>query len=145
MATEQLEKLKNSIKPDLLEKFDKNLMVSSGFIPVDIRNNDVFIIIKKSVSSNKPSIESTVKTTCSASECGAKFISLSDEEFGELCNKLTLATVPTEEKTVTAPVQKPNDTNLISDEAYFVSKGLVRSSDVAPAKELAQTKKMPLF
>ena len=69
MATEQLEKLKNSIKPDLLEKFDKNLMVSSGFIPVDIRNNDLYIIIKKSVSSNKPEIENTVKGVCQAGEC----------------------------------------------------------------------------
>jgi len=144
--TKQLEKLKNSIKPDLLEKFDKNLMVSSGFIPVDIRNNDIFIIIKKSVSLNKPSIESTVKTTCSAGECGAKFISLSDEEFGELCNKLTLATVPTARvASVSTPTQMQGDVSGISDEEYFVSKGLVSSSEVAPAKEFAQTKKMPLY
>lgn len=89
MATEQLEKLKNSIKPDLLGKFNKDLMVSSGFIPVDIRNNDFYIIIKKSVSSNKPQIETTVKDICQAESCVAKFISLTDDEFGALFEDLT--------------------------------------------------------
>ena len=84
MATEQLEKLKNSIKPDLLGKFDKDLMISSGFIPVDIRNNDFYIIIKKSVASNKPMIETIAKDICEADSCVAKFISLSDDEFGSL-------------------------------------------------------------
>ena len=88
MATEQLEKLKNSIKSDLLGKFDKDLMISSGFIPVDIRNNDFYIIIKKSVASNKPMIETMAKDICNAESCVAKFISLADDEFGSLFEEI---------------------------------------------------------
>lgn len=143
--TKQLDKLKNSIKPDLLEKFDKNLMVSSGFIPVDIRNNDLFIIIKKSVSPNKPEIELKVKSTCSAEECGTKFISLSDEEFGELCNKLTLATVPAETPTSLNAMPDAKNPVVVDDEEYFLSMGLIKPEHILPSKELAKTQKMPLY
>ena len=42
----QLEKLKNSIKKEYVNNFELNLMESSGFIPVDKRQNDFFIILK---------------------------------------------------------------------------------------------------
>ena len=94
MSSTQLEKFRNSIKPDLLDKFDKNLMVSSGFIPVDIRNNDFFIIVKKSMTSNKPEIEVVAKDVCRNDACVVKFISLADDEFEELFTSLSV-TVPT--------------------------------------------------
>ena len=99
MSSKKLENFKNSIKPDLLEKFDKNQMVSSGFIPVDIRKNELYIIIKKSVANKKPEIESTVKSGCQNETCVAKFISLADEEFEELFKSLdSSAATVSEEK-----------------------------------------------
>ena len=107
MATTQLEKFKNSIKPDLLDKFDKDLMVSSGFIPVDIRNNDLFIIVKKSKAANKPEIESLVKNGCQQETNSTKFISLADDEFGQLFDSLFAAasTVSNPERIVDTQVQ----------------------------------------
>ena len=43
----QIEKLKKSIKRIFLEDFDINLMRTSGFIPVDKKDNNIYVIIKK--------------------------------------------------------------------------------------------------
>ena len=165
MITAQLEKLKNSIKPDLLEKFDKNLMVSSGFIPVDIRNNDIFIIIKKSVASNKPIIENQVKSVCQNETGKAKFISLADDDFGELYSALLNQIVQKAQEPNLQLVSSENTTEELvknidlnpsttirvpatpemSDEEFFLANGWIQESYLAPAKELMKTKKMPLY
>ena len=43
----QLEKLKNSIKTEYVKQFELNLMKTSGFIPVDRRQNNFYVIINK--------------------------------------------------------------------------------------------------
>ena len=53
----QLEKLKNSIKKEYTKTFELNLMKTSGFIPVDKRQNDIFIIIDKNKLSFQKNIE----------------------------------------------------------------------------------------
>ena len=148
MITPQLEKLKNSIKPDLLEKFDKNLMVSSGFIPVDIRNNDIFIIVKKSVSSNKPEIETQVKSVCDAETCAAKFISLADDEFNSLYSELYISGSPSKElgsvSSSDVEVKVPANED-ISEEEFFLQNGWIQEKHVPPSRELAKNKKIPFY
>ena len=56
----QLEKLKNSIKKEYVNNFELNLMESSGFIPVDKRQNDFFVILNKDKSANKSGITSLI-------------------------------------------------------------------------------------
>ncbi len=145
MITPQLEKLKNSIKPDLLEKFDKNLMVSSGFIPVDIRNNDIFIIIKKSVSSNKSAIEQQVKSGCNNTECVAKFISLADEDFSELFNEVSNKKNKQESEVIENLEIKIPLTPEMSEEEFFLKNGWILEKHIQPSKELAKTKKIPFY
>ena len=45
----QLEKLKNSIKKEYTMSFELNLMKTSGFIPVDKRQNDFYVILNKKI------------------------------------------------------------------------------------------------
>lgn len=162
MSSTQLEKFRNSIKPDLLDKFDKNLMVSSGFIPVDIRNNDFFIIVKKSMVSNKPEIEVVAKDICRNDACVVKFISLPDDEFEELFESVS-ATVTSQSAPVSQTVETPQPavpvaqtyyggleirvpaTPDMTDEQFFISNGWVRENHLPPAKEMAKTKKIPLY
>ena len=56
----QLEKLKESINKEYVKLFDINLMKSSGFIPVDKRQGEFFIIVQKSFKNDKEKFESLV-------------------------------------------------------------------------------------
>ena len=53
----QLEKLKKSIKKEYTKSFELNLMKSSGFIPVDKRQTEFYVILNKSCVANKSKIE----------------------------------------------------------------------------------------
>ena len=53
----QLEKLKNSIRKEYARSFEIDLMKTSGFIPVDKRQNDFFVILNKDIKSDKAKIE----------------------------------------------------------------------------------------
>ena len=57
----QLEKLKHSIKKEYVNNFELNLMKSSGFIPVDKRQSDFYVILNKDLSGNKTQIASIIK------------------------------------------------------------------------------------
>ena len=52
----QLEKLKHSIKKEYVNNFELNLMKSSGFIPVDKRQSDFFVILNKENSAGRAEI-----------------------------------------------------------------------------------------
>ena len=56
----QLEKLKNSIKKEYSKNFELNLMKSSGFIPVDKRQTDFWVILNKGNSANKTQVENVI-------------------------------------------------------------------------------------
>ena len=55
--SEQLEKLKKSINREYTKNFELNLMQTSGFIPVDKRQSDIFVIIDKSKIADQKNIE----------------------------------------------------------------------------------------
>jgi len=78
----QLEKLKNSIKKEYTDNFELNLMKSSGFIPVDKRQDDFYIIIDKNKASEKSKIEQLVKEKFA--DLAPKFIPVESGDFIEL-------------------------------------------------------------
>ena len=57
----QLEKLKKSINKEYTKNFELNLMKTSGFIPVDKRQNDFFVILNKANVADKSKIEAIIK------------------------------------------------------------------------------------
>ena len=75
----QLEKLKNSIKKEYTNNFELNLMKSSGFVPVDKRGNDFYVIINKNNLSQKTNIESIIKEKYA--DYTPKFIPVESSEF----------------------------------------------------------------
>ena len=78
----QLEKLKNSIKKEYVESFEQDLMKSSGFVPVDKRQNNFYVIISKSNLKNKENIAAIIKEKYSG--LTAQFIPLEQNEFDEI-------------------------------------------------------------
>ena len=57
----QLEKLKKSIKKEYTQSFGLDLIKTSGFIPVDKRQSDFFVILNKTAAANKDKIEELKK------------------------------------------------------------------------------------
>ena len=56
----QLEKLKSSIKKEYVKNFELNLMKSSGFIPVDKRQGKLYTIISQASLRNIESIREII-------------------------------------------------------------------------------------
>ena len=78
----QLEKLKKSIKKEYTKTFELSLMRTSGFIPVDKRQTDFFVILNKTSMDNKAKIEEIIKNKYEGM-C-AKFIPVETNEFDEI-------------------------------------------------------------
>ena len=82
----QLEKLKNSIKKEYTKTYELNLMKTSGFIPVDKRQNDIFVIINKLKLADKTKIENILKEKFS--DLTPKFITVEANEFDTLVSNV---------------------------------------------------------
>ena len=83
----QLEKLKNSIKKEYVNNFELNLMESSGFIPVDKRQNDFFVILNKDKSANKNVITSLIKEKFQ--NLNPQFIPIAANDFSAIFSSVT--------------------------------------------------------
>ena len=57
----QIDKLKNSINKEYTKLFELNLMKSSGFIPVDKKNNDLYVVINSDKLNDKQNIITVVQ------------------------------------------------------------------------------------
>ena len=82
----QLEKLKNSINKEYVNQFELNLMKTSGFIPVDKRQNNFYVIINKSLSKNKNSISEKIQETLGS--LNPQFIPVEQSEFDEIYKEI---------------------------------------------------------
>ncbi len=78
----QIEKLKNSIKKEYAKSFELDLMKTSGFIPVDKRQNDFWVILNKKNIKEKIKIEELVKSKIEGLQ--PQFIPVEATEFEEL-------------------------------------------------------------
>lgn len=140
----QLEKLKNSIKKEYTKNFELNLMKSSGFIPVDKRQNDFFVIINKSNVSNKSQIENIIKEKFNG--FNPKFIPVDSGEFDELLDsvsKVFETPVKQEVSTVSSAEEGSSSTEPTAEE-MLVSIGWITREQLNECKLEANEKKLPL-
>ncbi|MBO5738496.1 type II/IV secretion system protein [bacterium] len=132
----QLDKLKNSIKQEYLKKFESNLMKTSGFIPVDKRQEDFWVILDKDKLNNKAQIEALIKEQISG--LGLKFIPIDSSDFSFLINSL--------ENTTTVETKPSNETleKEPSAEEMLVSIGWLTREQLNESLAEANNKKIPL-
>ena len=132
----QLEKLKNSIKKEYADNFELNLMKSSGFIPVDKRQSDFYIILDKSKSGEKSQIEMLIKEKFEG--LTPKFIPVESVEFDELFKSIDK---PPEVKVI----EKPEDSGIQpTAEDMLVGIGWITQDQLNECKTEAVQRKLPL-
>ncbi len=132
----QLEKLKNSIKKEYTDNFELNLMKSSGFIPVDKRQEDFYVILNKANVSNKIKIETLIKEKFSG--CNPKFIPVESSDFESLFNSIQQTVTPVQDSNASA-----SDTEL-SAEDMLVGIGWITQAQLDECKSDAVNRKLPL-
>ena len=81
----QLEKLKSSIKREYVNNFELNLMKSSGFIPIDKRQGKLYTIISQRSLRDIESIRETISKTIQTYG-GIEPIPVSDAIFDDVYN-----------------------------------------------------------
>ena len=134
----QLEKLKSSIKKEYLEKFELNLMKSSGFIPVDKRQDNLYVIINKANEAAKDEITTTIKNVFT--ELTPQFIPLEPRDFSEVFNFVSdKLQINTDE-----PVKEDSDSNEPSAEEMLVAIGWITKEQLEECKNVSKTKNIPL-
>lgn len=135
----QLEKLKNSIRKEYLNNFELNLMESSGFIPVDKRQNDFYVIIDKSKFANKDSVASIIKEKYQ--NLNPQFIPLMTSDFNDVFNtvvKPVKDVVKDEMQTAQAIAKEP------SAEEILVSIGWITQEQLQECEKYSREKHVPL-
>lgn len=130
----QLEKLKNSIKKEYTKSFESDLMKSSGFIPVDKRQSDFFIIIDKEKASNKSEIEEIVKSKFVG--LTPKFIPVETSDFETLFDFLSTLDE--------GQIQKSNTSSELSAEEMLVTIGWITRQQLQECEKEAKEKNLPL-
>ena len=134
----QLEKLKSSIKKEYAKSFELNLMKSSGFIPVDKRQNDFFVILNKKNFADKSRIEGIVKEKFA--DLTPKFIPVESNEFDEIFSMIT----KNEEQVVDKKNVAVESQAEPSAEEMLVTIGWLTQEQLDESKKEAVEKKVPL-
>ena len=141
----QLEKLKNSINKEYVNQFELNLMKTSGFIPVDKRQNNFYVIINKSLSKNKNSISEKIQETLGS--LNPQFIPVEQSEFDEIYKEIN-SNANSEGKNeavkeeVSQSENKPE--NDLSPEDMLVGIGWLTSEQLREAQKLSVERGIPL-
>ncbi len=137
----QLEKLKSSIKKEYVNSFELNLMKSSGFIPVDKRQGKLYTIISQSSLKDIETIRSTIEKKIET-YAGMEPIPVSDAIFNEVYNYVDNLVNSSD---VTAQIDtKKDEVKEISPEEMLVTIGWIQKDQLLEAQKLAQEKKVPL-
>lgn len=137
----QLEKLKSSIKKEYVNSFELNLMKSSGFIPVDKRQGKLYTIISQSNLKDIETIRSTIEKKIET-YAGMEPIPVSDAIFNEVYNYVDNLVNSSD---VTAQIDtKKDEVKEISPEEMLVTIGWIQKDQLLEAQKLAQEKKVPL-
>lgn len=133
----QLDKLKNSIKKEYTKDFELNLMKTSGFIPVDKRQNDFYIILNKNNISEKTKIESIVKEKFQ--ELTPKFIPVESGDFETLLSVVSQIDVTGENTS-----ENESESQEPTAEEMLVGIGWLTKEQLNECILEAHTKKVPL-
>ena len=137
----QLEKLKNSIKKEYTKNFELNLMKSSGFIPVDKRQKDFFVILNKNNASEKSKVEAIVKEKFA--DLTPKFIPVTPSEFEEIFLMVSSfdSALKTSEQAKTLQGETSSEP---SAEEMLVTIGWLTQAQLDECRKEASEKKLPL-
>ena len=127
----QLEKLKNSINKEYINAFELNLMKTSGFIPVDKRQNDFFVIINKANIEYKTKIISIIQEKFSGVEI--KFYPVDTSVFDDLIKSLD----------VVKPVSDVSPEEMSADD-MIVAIGWITHAQLNECREIAEQRKVPI-
>ena len=133
----QLEKLKNSIKKEYVNNFELNLMESSGFIPVDKRQNDFFIILNKDKISNRGAIASLIKEKFN--NLNPQFIPITANDFSEV-----FRAVITPNSNNSEPSSNQDKAAEPSAEEILVSIGWLTKEQLQECEQIARNRNVPL-
>ena len=130
----QLEKLKSSIKKEFIDNFELNLMKSSGFIPVDKRQGKLYTIISQRSLRDIETIRSTIESKVQTYG-GIELIPVSDTIFDDVYNYIdNLINNPDAAKNIDAP--KP-----VTPEEMLVTIGWITKERLQEAQKIAQEKR----
>ena len=128
----QLEKQKKSINKSYLKDFELNLMKTSGFIPVDKKENAFFVVISK--NSNKNTIKSVIKEKYS--DVTPQFIQIEDEEFNSIADSVLPKTEELPEESVAISNLEPLNEESSAEEA-LVQVGWLTEEQLKECQSLA--------
>lgn len=113
-----LNKLKDSLNKDLIIKFDVNLLHQMRFVPVNIKNNCIYVAVNQ--FAQREDITSIVKKD---GDTEVRFIQIQDDELAELLDHVTAAckqtadieNIQAEAVEVVEKVEVVNDVEVVKD------------------------------
>lgn len=139
----QLEKLKHSVKKEYINTFELNLMKTSGFIPVDKRQNDFFVILNKDSNIGRAEVATLVKEKFQS--LTPQFIPITARDFDEVFSSVVEVNSDVQDETssdnneeVSKTVEQP------SAEEILVQIGWLTREQLNECMNLAQERKVPL-
>lgn len=135
----QLEKLKNSINKEYINAFELNLMKTSGFIPVDKRQNDFWVVLNNTNLENKSQIESVIMEKIQG--FNLKFIPVEPVDFNNLIDGLLNDTGDTKKESAQASSSQEQEPTA---EEMLVTIGWVTKEQLRECASEAEAKKLPL-
>ncbi len=137
----QLDKLKSSIKKEYTKNFELNLMKSSGFIPVDKRQSDFWVILNKGNAANKSKIETLIKETFAG--LTPKFIPVESGDFEELFSVVSEAEPAEINRGESSETQEPEKKEPTAEE-MLVGIGWITQEQLDECVQEAQNLNLPL-
>ena len=135
----QLEKLKNSIKKEYVNKFGINLMKSSGFIPVDKRQKDFYVILDKNRVSNKAQVVEIIRKEFS--DLNPQFFIIEARDFEEVFKYVESIV---ESNVITNKPENIEKDSEPSPEEMLVSIGWLTSEQLKECIEISKNKQIPI-
>lgn len=148
----QLDKLKKSIKKEYVDNFEYNLMKTSGFIPVDKRQNDFYVVISK--GANKSQVLTAIKSKYT--DLNPQFIPLDENDFRQIFDSVVSGSKSKSEMQASnTPDVQQNRQSTISSVADFndsepsaeemlVGIGWITKAQLDECEQIANEKKVPL-
>ena len=141
----QLEKLKSSIKKEYVDKFEFNLMKTSGFIPVDKRQTNIYVILNKSYINNKQGIIAEIQKVFD--NLTPQFIPIDSGDFNDILKRYEPVkddTSPVEYTPEKTEVPIDNSKKELSAEEMLVGIGWLSEEQLRECSRIAAERNLPL-
>ena len=130
---EQLVKLKSSINKEVISQFDVNIMESTKFVPIDIKDNTLFAVI--SSETDKSVVEAEVRKRF---ECNTKFLQIATPELNDFLVTIVQEIVNATNASVTKKNNNSGEKKKLGE--ILVENGYI--TEIQLIEALAESKKM---